>query len=513
MSKASKISLLAAFIALVGYAVTHVMFGGLNLDYLTLGAFAVAMATSVFFDRRLYVEFLGMRTTKHGMNMGAVIALMLVGVVCVNYLAVRHNKTWDLTQEKANSLSDQTTKVLDGLTEDLKIKLFYRGTQSAEAKQNAQPTLTMFKDYSGRVKIENINALVDEEQAIEFLKDQPDLRTAPILVFVEYKGKRIRVDEPVDESQLTAAIIRATRTADVAVYFVQGHGEHDLHGTDDAGLSELAKSLKEGSFKAETLNLVEHKDVPADAAVVMIAGPATAFLEGELETLRAYAKRGGNLIVAIDPGQRHNLANLTKPFGVEFLNNYVLSPRMQIQGAGPATIVGRAYDPSSEITRNLQSNSSLTVFPLVSELRAAGDKNSDKQIETHDLIKSDPSTVSVTDPRHAAGERPPPHASVLAMSAKGAAEGGKTFEMVVFGDSDFATNRGLYLGVNRDVIMNAFAKLTNQKDLLSIRPKLAKGTMLTLSAGSSWIIILASLGVPLGLLITALVIWFRRRGA
>ena len=506
MSKASKASLLFAFIALLAYAVTHVLFGGLNLDYVTLGAFLAATLASVFFDRRLWFDFLTMRTTKHGMNMGAVIALVVIAVVCVNYLAVRHNKTWDLTQEKANSLSDQTTKLLDGLNEDLKIKVFYRGTQSQDAKQALQPTLNMFKDYAARVKVENINALVDETQALEYLRGQPDLRTAPIMAFVEYRGKRIRVEDPVDESQLTAAVIRASRTENVTVYFVTGHGEHDLNARDEAGLSELANALKEGSYKAEPLSLLEQKDVPADAGVVVIAGPATAYLEAEIEALRRFAKRGGNLLVAIDPGQRHGLANLTKPLGIEFTNTFVIAPRAEIQGAGQGTILGRQFDPSSEITRNVQS--SFTLHPLVSELKPAGDK----LIETHELIKSLPVNVTVADPAHL-DARSAPHASVLAMSAKGAAEGGKNFELIVFGDSDFLTNRGLYAGVNRDLVMNAFAKLSNQKDLLSIRPKLAKGTALTLTIASSWLIALGSFGMPLVMLIIAAVIWYRRRGA
>ena len=510
MSKASKFCLLIAVVALIAYALTHAFFGRINLDLITLGTFGLAVAGSIFLDRRLWAEFLTMRTTKHGMNMGLVIVLMLLGVVCVNYLAIRHNKTWDLTHERMNSLSDQSTKLLDGLKQDLKIKLFYRGSQSAEGKQAAQGTFNLFKEYSSKVRVSNINALVDEEEAITYLKDQPDVRTAPTMAFVEFGDKRIRIEEPIDESHVTSAIIRATRTGDTTVYFVKGHGERDLTGANDVGVSEFANALKDASFKTETLNLVEKKQVPADAAVVAILGPTNAYLDDEIEALRAYAKAGGHLFVALDPGQHQNLANLTKPLGVEYLNNYVLSPRVQLKGGGPATIIGGTFDPYSPITSNFPPGSSFGVFPITSELKIAADKP--EGLETHELVKTESDTISVVDPRKIK-EAPEGHSSLIGVAVTGKGDGDKKYELVVFGDSDFLTNRALYMGVNRDLGLNAFAQLANQKDLISIKPKQPAGTSLLLTPVAMWTIVLLTLLIPFILLVTSLVIWLRRRGA
>jgi ABC-type uncharacterized transport system involved in gliding motility auxiliary subunit len=89
----------------------------------------------------------------------------------------------------------------------------------------------------------------------------------------------------------------------------------------------------------------------------------------------------------------------------------------------------------------------------------------------------------------------------------------KAFQAVVFGDSDFLSNRGLFLGVNRDLALNAFAGLTNQKDLLSIRPKLPKGSIVVLTQVSRLMIIISFMALPILLLLTSGVLWFRRRGA
>ena len=83
----------------------------------------------------------------------------------------------------------------------------------------------------------------------------------------------------------------------------------------------------------------------------------------------------------------------------------------------------------------------------------------------------------------------------------------------MFGDSDFMINRSLLAGINKDLALNAFAELANQKDLLSIRPKLPKGSTLMLTRYSSLGLLMFTIALPLFLLITSGVVWFRRRGA
>src|SRR4029077_3956133 len=54
--------------------------------------------------------------------------------------------------------------------------------------------------------------------------------------------------------------------------------------------------------------------------------------------------------------------------------------------------------------------------------------------------------------------------------------------VVVYGDSDFAANSGLGIQGNRDLFMNTFGWLSQQENLISIRPKEADDRRLTLTA-------------------------------
>ncbi len=512
MSKKSKISFLIAFLLLVATFMVQFMTGmWLNLNSVLLGVAAGCVVLAIIFDYKLYWEFLTMRTTKHGMNMGLMILLVVTFLVCINYLANKHNKTWDLTQEKLNSLSEQSVNLLKELKDDLEIKVFYKGPQAQDDRQKVKQALSLFQDASGKVKVRYINAYVDQQLAIQYLKDYTERDTAGVISFIEYSGKKIAVDDPFTEAGWTSAMIKATREGATKIYFVQGHGEKDIHSDDDSGLREFSKALGDASFQTEPINLLDKKEIPEDAAAVAIIGPTVPYLENELQTLREYLERGGRLFLALDPGVRHNLANLTKTMGVQFANNYVLS-MLQIVGQGPVTVIGRTFDATSDVTKSFRNDDHFAVFPIVSEVTPAPDKSSD--IEVREIVKSDARSFTMNDLKSAPSRQPDTKSVTVGVDVKGKLKSdGKSFKAVIFGDSDFFSNRAIFLGVNRDLAMNALAGLTDQKDLLSIRPKLPKGTMVVLTHYSRLAIIITLMALPLALLVTGGVLWFRRRGA
>ena len=57
--------------------------------------------------------------------------------------------------------------------------------------------------------------------------------------------------------------------------------------------------------------------------------------------------------------------------------------------------------------------------------------------------------------------------------------------------------------------MNAIAQLAQQKDLLSIRPKLPKGSMIVLTSIQRFAIVIGGLSLPLILFIASGVMWLR----
>ena len=84
--------------------------------------------------------------------------------------------------------------------------------------------------------------------------------------------------------------------------------------------------------------------------------------------------------------------------------------------------------------------------------------------------------------------------------------------VVVVGDSDFASNGVLGIQGNRDLFMNVVGWLSQQENLISIRPKEASDRRLTLTATQQSNVIWMSLLIVPGLIFgTGILTWWRRR--
>jgi hypothetical protein len=91
------------------------------------------------------------------------------------------------------------------------------------------------------------------------------------------------------------------------VYITVGHGERSLDEVAKGGARTSARGLKKlvESLNAKTkkLGIAEGltKEVPSDAALVLIPGPTSAFLPEEADALAAYVQGGGSLLLLLDP--------------------------------------------------------------------------------------------------------------------------------------------------------------------------------------------------------------------
>lgn len=513
MTNLGKIGFLVAALCLVVVAVVRFILGAwIPFLYILVALAGIALLISFISDRKLYMEFFTLRTTKHGMNMGALILLVLGLLVCVNYLAVRHNKTWDVTKEKLNSLSDQSLKVLKSADSDIEVKVFYKGADALGERQNIRQALAVYQESSPRFKVRYIDSYAENMLAQEYLSSLPDRDQEAAFVFVEYDGKRIRVEPPYGEEQITSALVKATRRGETKVYFLIGHGERELSSQTQQGLYAFSEELKSASYQSEELNLYDKSAVPEDAAMVAIIGPKQPLLDNELAVLKKYLVDGGRLFVAIDPGEKHNLSQLVRTVGVDFKNNYVINLD-PLTGQASGTSIGVIFDRTSPITASLPEGKTLTLFELASELEP--DTSTAKGLEVLELVKTAP--TSFTMPELKAQVRAPKEQKSypIYMSSKGklSEEGAKEFFVVTVGDSDFLTNRLFLVGSNRDLAMNTMAALTEQDDLISIRPKQAQGNKLILTSGARLGMIIAGVSLPVVLLLLSGVFWYRRRGA
>ena len=225
---------------------------------------------------------------------------MLALLIAVNYLASRRNKRWDLTANQQFSLSDQTRQILQKLDAPIKVRVFDQPAQFDRFRDR----LNEYPYVSKQVSVDYIDL---DKQPVEATKNQ--VQAYGTVVF-DYKGRTERVVSS-DEQQLTNGLIKVITGQQRKVYFLQGHGEKDTTSSERDGYSTILTGLQSDNFTTETLVLAQKGAVPADASVVVIAGPTVDLLPPEIDALKKYLEAGGKLVALVDPPAKVTDAPLT----------------------------------------------------------------------------------------------------------------------------------------------------------------------------------------------------------
>ena len=351
-------------------------------------------------------------------------------------------------------------------------------------------------------------------------------------VVVDYMGRRERVTTDA-EQELTNALIKAMSATERRVYVLQGHGEKEPDNAERDGYSAVSESLRRDNYIVEPLVLAQMNDVPDDATVVLIAGPTTDVLPGEAEALRRYLDRAGKLMVLLDPplgpqaAPLPNLESIVREWGIDPGDNVVVD----VSGATnePSIAVAATY-PVHAITENFAT---LTIYPLaraVEPIEGGTDGHLAQAIvETSPQSWAEADLASLTSDTgvtmdDASGDRPGPiplGAAVSAPVEPAADDQGDATEddaptpetrVVVFGDSDFASNA--YGGVpgNVNLFANAISWLAQQENLIAIRPTEPEDRRVTMTPRQQTLAMFVSVFfLPAAVFGTGIFVWWRRR--
>ena len=471
--------------------------------------------------REVVRSFAG-REARFGSLAVASVAVVLAILIGINYLGARRNKRWDLTAARQFTLSEQTQKVLDNLESPVNRKVFDR----TEGFARFRDRLEEYRSASDKLNVEYID--VDRQPRVANQYNIQSLGT----VVLEYDGRVERVTSD-GEQELTNGLIKVIQGTQHKVYFVQGHGEKSPDGTDRDGYSVIAQSLGSDNFTTDKLVLAQ-RDVPDDATVLIIAGPTVDFLAPEIDRLENYLNRGGKVLLMLDPPAKPGasdvaqLVGLAKEWGIDVGNNVVVdaSGIGQVLGTGPEVPVAAKYNAhpitdkfnlltAYSFARSVASNSAGANNRFAQNLVETSEQ-SWAETDMKGLLSSAPITRD-TDKGDLAG--PVSLAAAVSASADNIPSDGKDPEakkpesrLVVFGDSDFASNRWLGISGNRDLFLNTVNWLAQQENLIAIRAKDPEDRRITLTADQERRIMWLTIFIIPGLILLAGVhTWWRRR--
>ena len=488
---------------IAGYVRYTVLEEFLLTNKILLIAGGVLVLAWMVLDFGAIVGFFSKRSSKLGTNTSVLIIAVLAILVFINYLGVRHHKTWDLTSEKLYTLSDQTKKIVKPIRSNITIFLFAKSSDP-----EAQELRDQMAEY------ENLNPhihfrVVDPQERPDLTKKYDIARMDQVIVV---NGARVERLEDTTEQDITSAILKATSNTVKTVCFVEGHGEKSITATDGKGYSAVAVELGKENYQVKSINLVTSNDVPADCSALVDVGPAKSFFPQEAQMVEKYLDGGGKAMLLLDPGTDPKLDAVLQPWNIKLGDNYVIdvSGVGRLLGAGPGIPLVVDYG-ASPIVRNFKGT--MTFFPLARTVSIA-DTSKTEPVSVQLLMTS---AASFTVPNLGNGtvkydpatdQRGPLSLGVAAERKLGSTDA----RLVVIGNSEFATNQWVGQQRNGDLFFNAINWLTEEENLISIRPKQPTNRRVTLTEAQqrelSWF---SMVFLPLFVILGGIYIWVRRR--
>lgn len=464
----------------------------------------VLLLAGIAFNYRAIARFFSRRSSKLGTNTIVLAVAVLAILGFLNFLGFRHHKRFDLTTEKLYTLSDQTERIVKSLPRDVSVIRFAKTPDQALNDQMAE-----YVNLSHRMHYQQ----VDPQEKPEIAKQYGVTRMGQVVVASGSKNEKI--DETA-EQDITNAILKVTHDKVETVCFVTGHGEKSISASDARGYSVANDQLKKESYQTKEVNLVSEGSVPSDCSVLVEAGPTQALFPQEAEMVKKYLEGGGKALILVDPETDPKLDDLFQAWNINVGKNVVIdvSGVGRLFGTGPAVPLVMDYG-ISPITRNFEQT--MTFFPLARTVSVA-DK-AKPQPDDVELLKT--SQRSFTVPNLGNGEvkfdpkrdTSGPLSLGVAAERKADANGGaKGARLVVIGDSDFASNQWVPLQRNGDLFYNSINWLSQEEELISIRPKSPSNRRVNLTESQQrtlfWFSLLMLPGV---VIISGIYIWWKRR--
>jgi ABC-type uncharacterized transport system involved in gliding motility auxiliary subunit len=517
--------LLSFALALFG-APTDPFLIGANL---VVGIVLLVIAVGLNFDalRERLSSGEARRAGKYGTSavLTALISIAILGGL--GFLAERHPVRFDWSEAKVHSLSDQSHKVLGGLESEVHAVAFFSPLDLEPVRQ----LLDRYDYASDRFRVEYVDPS-ERPDLLERYQVTPE-NLGQGLVRIALGEDSVEVAEP-SEEKITNAMVKLSRRGEKRVYFLEGHNEHAIEGeaaNEKEAYARASEALRNENYQVSTLLLAAKGEVPEDADVVVAAGATRPLLEPEHAALERYLRRGGALLVLIDPRAKTDLVDRVRDWGVDLGDDVVVDRKLALFGRATTPFAGE-YAPDHDITKDLRET---TLFHMARSVRGGGEGSGEfteivftgedswaerdlqqffaegrAELGPEDLAGPVPIAVAGRPDLESADAEPP------------APEGGDASEepepaeprLVVFGDSDFASNELIEAYRNRDLFVNSVNWLLGDVEAISIRPSRSRASRFQLSTQQFMTIRSLSLFVlPEVIAVLGVVTWWRRRQA
>lgn len=517
-----------------------------TITWIKYGGWLSALALIVLWvvlDLANFKAMFSRKGAKYGASSGVVVLLAIAVITALSIVTSRprFDKNLDLTKSKANTLAEQSVKIIETISKrnaEVEVLAFF---QDQESKKQFQDLAGLYSSKGANLKIEYIDPNRDPMRATS------EKLTSGNTVIFKLKTGEVTQESRIttfNEEKVTNALVKVLKDKPKQIFFTKGHGESALRGTDATGLNVMAVELEGNKYEVKELALLEEAKVPENADLVVIAGPKYDFKVEETRLLEEHLNRGGGLMVMVEAMVPvPTLNSLLEKYGVKFSNDLLIlrpdDPRTVFLGQNNAIVSD--FDDLSPVTKDFAGNSKVAVImPGTRSVEEVGNNAASMKVSL--VAKTAPVIIKVKNvanrsdvggnigsDRIESGTFPvmavatgkstaPETAKAEKEDNKDAQEpiqsGGKEIRIVAVGSAAFATNQSVNGRENRDLFLNAISYLLQDEDFISIRPKDVTKSTLNITSGSSQLLLLGISWIyPFIFLAGGILFWIRRRSA
>ena len=329
---------------------------------------------------------LSKRSLSFGVN-SIFVTILIIGLVGVfNFLLAQYPHKMDLTKNKIHTFSDQSTKVMKGLSDELKAD-FYGDLGS---KEKFRPVFENYKKLSNKFKFE----LIDPNKEPLKVK-QAGVKKAETLI-LSYKGKTTKIEE-ISEEKITNAIIKLTKEGRSTVCMLVGHGENSIANTAQDGIQGVKKGFEDQAYEVKELTLSQETAIPADCSVIAMVGVSKALFTSEIKMLSSYLDNGGRAVIAMEAtvtqvDQTKELRELLKTWGIEAKTALVIDPISRQLGVDASVPIIAQFNFEHAITKDFKQQ---CYFPFTRPIELTAPAPAG--LKTYWLAKTTPKAWGETD--------------------------------------------------------------------------------------------------------------------
>ena len=220
----------------------------------------------------------------------------------------RFSRSFDLTKNKINSLSEETITFLGGINENVSIFCI----PSLDARENyCAENLYLREFYSQKSsKIKHMTVNLGDMATLQKVAPAGYSR----LVLLTDGNKRSEITGQITESKLTNGLVNLIKTKKV-VYFLVGSGEPATGVEGERSYAVATEILKNRAYEVKE-HAITDGPLPADAQMLVVGSAEVAYSAVVEGLLRSFLARGGRLILTVNPFRPLGLHKLMGDLGL-----------------------------------------------------------------------------------------------------------------------------------------------------------------------------------------------------